>query len=325
MKVKGRDKLAFIVLIVLIFLLWRQLLFGSAGTITEITGPTQITRGEEKIKGALKVGVESNDRVETLDSKTGITFVDDTHVTISEHSKLILDEFVFDPKSSSGKIGLKAPLGTVRYLSGKIARNNHNNVNVTTPTASIAVRGTDFSMTVDETGKSLIILLPTKIGNKYVVGKIDVTTMAGTVTLDKAFEGTVATAFNLKPSTPVIFKLDGNDVDNNLILSNPKKEESSLDKARAAAYAMEQEELQKTAQLYAMTKAIEKLDASSFVFVQDQADASKNKLQTTFKSNTIKIIVPNGENVTVNYTYAGGTATAKNGTGTGVTINITQR
>jgi len=318
MKVKGN-------ILIALFLLYYQSLFASAGTITEITGPTQITRGEEKIKGGLKVGIESNDKVETLNSKTGITFIDDTHVTVSEHSKLIIDDFVFDPKSSSGKIGLKAPLGTVRYLSGKIARNNHNNVNVTTPTASIAVRGTDFSMTVDETGKSLIILLPTKIGNKYVVGKIDVTTMAGTVTLDKAFEGTVATAFNLKPSTPVIFKLDGNDVDNNLILSNPKKEESSLDKARAAAYAMEQEELQKTAQLYAMTKAIEKLDASSFVFVQDQADASKNKLQTTFKSNTIKIIVPNGENVTVNYTYAGGTATAKNGTGTGVTINITQR
>ena len=312
-------------ILIALFLLYSQSLFASAGSITEITGPTQITRGKEKIKGGLKVGIESNDKVETLNSKTGITFIDDTHVTVSEHSKLIIDDFVFDPKSSSGKIGLKAPLGTVRYLSGKIARNNHNNVNVTTPTASIAVRGTDFSMTVDETGKSLIILLPTKIGNKYVVGKIDVTTMAGTVTLDKAFEGTVATAFNLKPSTPVIFKLDGNDVDNNLILSNPKKEESSLDKARAAAYAMEQEELQKTAQLYAMTKAIEKLDASSFVFVQDQADASKNKLQTTFKSNTIKIIVPNGENVTVNYTYAGGTATAKNGTGTGVTINITQR
>ena len=318
MKVRGN-------ILIALFLLYCQSLYASAGTITEITGPTQITRGEEKIKGGLKVGIESNDRVETLNSKTGITFIDDTHVTVSEHSKLIIDDFVFDPKSSSGKIGLKAPLGTVRYLSGKIARNNHNNVNVTTPTASIAVRGTDFSMTVDETGKSLIILLPTKIGNKYVVGKIDVTTMAGTVTLDKAFEGTVATAFNLKPTAPVIFKLDGNDVDNNLILSNPKKEESPLDKARAAAYAMEQEELQKTAQLYAMTKAIEKLDASSFVFVQDQADASKNKLQTTFKSNTIKIIVPNGENVTVNYTYAGGTATAKNGTGTGVTINITQR
>ena len=322
---KKSEKVLFTLFVILIFLLWADLVHGAAGQITEITGPTQITRGSDKIIAALKTGIESNDRVETLNSKTGITFADETHVTISEHSKLILDEFVFDPKSSSGKIGLKAPLGTVRYFSGKIAHNNHNNVNVRTPTASIAVRGTDFSMVVSETGKSLIILLPTKVGNKYVVGRIDVTTMAGTVTLDKAFEGTVATAFNLKPTAPVIFKLDGNDVDNNLILSNPKKEESALDKARAAAYAMEQEELQKTAQMYATAKAIEKLDASSFVFVQDQADASKNKLQTTFKSNTIKIIVPNGENVTVNYTYAGGTATAKNGTGTGVTINITQK
>jgi biotin carboxyl carrier protein len=311
--------------VIILFLLISSTLFGSAGQITEISGPTQITRGSDKIKGALKVGIESNDKIETLNSKTGITFADDTHVTISEHSKLLIDDFVYDSKSSSGKIGLKAPLGTVRYFSGKIAHNNHNNVNVRTPTASIAVRGTDFSMVVDETGKSLIILLPTKIGNKYVVGKIDVTTLAGTVTLDQAFQGTVATSFDSKPSAPVIFKLEGNDVDNSLILSNPKKEDTALEKAQAAQMALEQEQQQRSAQLYATTKAIERIDAASFIFVQAAEDASKNKLKSNFKGNVISITVPNGENITVNYKYQGGNVSAKNGTGTGVIMNIEQR
>jgi len=322
---KKSEKLLFTLLVILIFLLWCSLVYGSAGQVTEITGPTQITRGSDKIIAALKTGIESNDKVETLNSKTGITFADETHVTISEHSKLLVDDFVYDPKSSSGKIGLKAPLGTVRYFSGKIAHNNRNNVKVSTPTASIAVRGTDFSMVVDETGKSLIILLPTKIGNKYIVGKIEVTTLAGTVTLDQAFEGTVTTSFNTKPSAPVIFKLDGNDVDNSLILSNPKKEDTALEKAQAAQMALEQEQQQRSAQLYATTKAIERIDAASFIFVQAAEDASKNKLKSNFKGNVISITIPNGENITVNYKYQGGNVSAKNGTGTGVVMNIEQR
>jgi len=322
---KKSEKFLFTLLVILIFLLWVNHVRGAAGQVTEITGPTQITRGSDKIIAALKTGIESNDKVETLNSKTGITFADETHVTISEHSKLLVDDFVYDPKSSSGKIGLKAPLGTVRYFSGKIAHNNRNNVKVSTPTASIAVRGTDFSMVVDETGKSLIILLPTKIGNKYIVGKIEVTTLAGTVTLDQAFEGTVTTSFNTKPSAPVIFKLDGNDVDNSLILSNPKKEDTALEKAQAAQMALEQEQQQRSAQLYATTKAIERIDAASFIFVQAAEDASKNKLKSNFKGNVISITVPNGENITVNYKYQGGNVSAKNGTGTGVVMNIEQR
>jgi len=322
---KKSEKFLFTLLVILIFLLWVNHVRGAAGQVTEITGPTQITRGSDKIIAALKTGIESNDKVETLNSKTGITFADETHVTISEHSKLLIDDFVYDPKSSSGKIGLKAPLGTVRYFSGKIAHNNRNNVKISTPTASIAVRGTDFSMVVDETGKSLIILLPTKIGNKYVIGKIDVTTLAGTVTLDQAFQGTVATSFDSKPSAPVIFKLEGNDVDNSLILSNPKKEDTALEKAQAAQIALEQEQQQRSAQLYATTKAIERIDAASFIFVQAAEDASKNKLKSNFKGNVISITVPNGENITVNYKYQGGNVSAKNGTGTGVVMNIEQR
>ena len=321
MKVSGNEKFTFIALILLILLLWCQLLYGSAGTITEITGKTRITRGDQFITGELKTGIESMDKVETLDSKTGITFIDDTHVTVGEHSKLVIDDFVFDPKSSSGKLGIKASFGTVRYLSGRIAHNKSSNVNVITPTASIAVRGTDFSMSVDESGKSLIILLPTKVGNEYVVGKIDVTTLAGTVTLDKAFQGTTAATVNMLPSKPVIFKMDTDSVGNNLILAVPTHEQTPEEKAmqKAALDLLEQE--QEVSNLYAQARAKES-KGDKFVFVDDQAN---KKLEGGEKGNKLKITVAKGENVTVNYYYVGGSSTAKNGTGTGVTINITQK
>ena len=76
-----------IALIIILSILTHNVIFGSAGQITEITGPTQITRGSDKILAVLKTGIESNDRIETLNSKTEITFIDDTHVTVGEHSK----------------------------------------------------------------------------------------------------------------------------------------------------------------------------------------------------------------------------------------------
>ena len=83
-----------------------------------------------------------------------------TRVDVTEHSKLVIDEFVYDPNKKTGKLSLKASLGTVRYASGQIAKNNPTSIKITTPTATIGVRGTDFSMTVDELGSSTIILLP---------------------------------------------------------------------------------------------------------------------------------------------------------------------
>ena len=62
-------------------------------------------------------------------------------------------------------------MGTVRYASGQIAKANPQQVGIQTPTATIAVRGTDFSMTVDEVGQSLVMLVPSckdEIGRAHV-------------------------------------------------------------------------------------------------------------------------------------------------------------
>ena len=65
-----------------------------------------------------------------------------------------------NPATKTGTLSIKASLGTIRYASGLIAKNSKQNVKIETPTATIGVRGTDFTMTVDELGGSTIILLP---------------------------------------------------------------------------------------------------------------------------------------------------------------------
>ena len=186
------------------------------GTLNEVQGSAiEIKRSKNSIIGKLNTAVESMDAVSVGSrSQVNITFKDNTKVKITENSRLVLDDFVFDPKKSdAGKLGMKVALGTVRYASGQVAKNNPQSVNIKTPTASIAVRGTDFAMTVDEVGRSLVVLLPscedqTKVGNYQIqgnctVGAIDVMTDAGLVSLNTAYTATYVTDSQQPPLPPV--------------------------------------------------------------------------------------------------------------------------
>tara|TARA_Y100000114_G_C11739832_1_gene318307 strand:+ start:270 stop:1397 length:1128 start_codon:yes stop_codon:yes gene_type:complete len=179
--------------------------------------------GEENIS-VEGLDVFSYDVVKTGNGKTAISFIDDTRVDVTEHSKLIIDEFVYDPANNKGSLSIKASLGTIRYASGQIAKKYAQNVNIETPTATIGVRGTDFSMTVDEIGGSTIILLPSCDTRGYCyVGEIEVETDAGFVIMNQAFQATVVTTGESKPMKPVILDLDENMIGNLLIIQKPQE------------------------------------------------------------------------------------------------------
>ncbi len=65
-----------------------------------------VNRSGEALTAELQLGVESYDDVRTGNSRVGLTFIDDSVVRLTEHSKLILDEVIFDPDPSKSKIGL---------------------------------------------------------------------------------------------------------------------------------------------------------------------------------------------------------------------------
>ena len=197
----------------------------SIGDVIIQEGNTVIERkdGTENTS-EIDLDVFSYDVVKTGKGKTAIEFVDATRVDVTEHSRLVIDEFVYDPATKTGSLSIKASLGTIRYASGLIAKNSKQNVKIETPTATIGVRGTDFTMTVDELGGSTIILLPScdTNGNCFV-GEIDVTSDAGQVILNQAFQATVVTTSASTPMKPVILDLDDEMISNLLILSKPKE------------------------------------------------------------------------------------------------------
>jgi hypothetical protein len=71
-------------------------------------------------------------------------------------------------------MALTFALGTTRFISGNLSKLDKQNINFKTPTANIAIRGTDFTATVNELGESLIILLPDAYGLSS--GEIEVIT-----------------------------------------------------------------------------------------------------------------------------------------------------
>ena len=205
------------------------------GTITEqANNPASIQRSKTTLTGTKGTGVEMEDAVKTSQGKVGITFADDTRVQVNENSKLVIDDFVYDPKKpAAGKLALNMAGGTVRYASGAIAHNNPSKVAINTPTATIAVRGTDFTATVDELGASTIILLPSCADRvksvdqlstndkNCVTGIIDVITDAGMVTLDKPFQATRVESRGTAPLKPTVLNLSVDAMNGLLILTPP--------------------------------------------------------------------------------------------------------
>ena len=217
----------------LLITLYASQAWASIGQVTQLKGNGVIDRkdGEQGIVVEKDLDVFSYDTVKTGNGKVGIEFIDDTRVDVTQHSKLIIDEFVYDPNSKTGKLSLKASLGTVRYASGQIAKNSATEVKITTPTATIGVRGTDFTMTIDEIGSSTIILLPScDSTGACLVGEIAVDSAAGQVILNQAFQVTVVDTIQSNPMRPVILDLDENMINNLLIVAKPKKIEQQQEK-----------------------------------------------------------------------------------------------
>ena len=214
--------------------------FATIGEVSISTGSAVIDRqdGNKGITVEKELDVLSYDTIKTGDGKVGIKFIDDTRVDVTEHSKLVIDEFVYDPNTKTGSLSLKASLGTVRYASGQIAKNSKQNVKISTPTATIAVRGTDFAMTVNEIGGSTIVLLPSCDGNgNCYVGEIEVQTDAGFVIMNQAFQATQVDTMESKPLKPVLLDLDIDMINNLLIVSQPKEIESAVEEEKLKAVA----------------------------------------------------------------------------------------
>ena len=197
---------------------------GKAGSIVRLSG--------EELTANLQTDIISFDEVETENGRLKIQFVDETQVSLTEHTYMEIDEYVYDPDPSKSKMALNFVQGTARFATGGLGLVPKENIQIQTPTATIGIRGTDFTTTVDELGRSLVILLPDADCDDAVrleegcrpSGSITVTNDGGTVVLEEAFQAVMVSTFETSPTNPVIIMdLDLNMIDNMFIVSEPKE------------------------------------------------------------------------------------------------------
>jgi len=197
---------------------------GKPGSIVRTTG--------EELTAELDTGIQSYDNVETENGRLRIKFVDDTQVSLTEHTLIEITDYVYDPDPSKSKMAMNFVSGTARFATGSLGLVPKENIMIETPTATIGIRGTDFTTTVDELGRSLVILLPDANCDDKVKleegcrpsGSITVTNDGGTVVLEEAFQAVMVSTFETAPTNPVVLiDLDLNQIDNMFIVSKPEE------------------------------------------------------------------------------------------------------
>ena len=210
-----------------------EVISSQIGEIVESTGEGKIVReAGNSISLSNIPPIELNDTAETSNGRMLIEFLDKAELSLTEHTKVYIDKVYYDPDPSKSKMTMRMALGTARFASGRLGMVNKNNIDIQTPTASIAVRGTDFTTTIDELGRSLVILLPDEFGNPS--GEITVFNDGGAIILNEAYAATMVSSYDSPPTRQITMRgITSSMIDNMFIVSPPPEVKEAIDEQLA--------------------------------------------------------------------------------------------
>lgn len=200
----------------------------SVGEVEESTGVGSLLRSGETLQSSVGTDIVLYDEAKTENGRMLIRFLDDEELALTENTYAFIDEAYYDPDPSLSRMSIQMVRGTARFASGQGARIRKANINVQTPTAQITIRGTNFTTTIDELGRSLIVLLPDEDG-VTPSGEIDVTNEGGTVTLTESYAATMVSSLEQPPTPPVtIQNITLNMIDNMFIVNPPSEVKQAI-------------------------------------------------------------------------------------------------
>jgi hypothetical protein len=145
---------------------------------TKVVSPAEV----EKQPAAVGTLAHMNDQLRTgAKARLQVSFRDSTQLNLGENATVVVDRFVYNPDASSGEVVLKTGVAAFRMATGKISELTDKKITVTTPFATIGVRGTDFWWGPIDGHFGVLMLSESKV---------EVRNEAGAVLLDKAGYGT---------------------------------------------------------------------------------------------------------------------------------------
>ena len=138
-------------LAVILFSVSAAALAADAGEIKVVRGAAHIERGSERVPAKVGLPIQEADRVVTgIDGTVGITFADNSLLSIGPSSTFAIDRYVFDSTTHAGKFDSTLSKGTLAVVSGKMVKQSPEAMHVHTPSAVMGVRGTDFVVRISD-------------------------------------------------------------------------------------------------------------------------------------------------------------------------------
>ena len=93
---------------------------------------------------------------------TQILLLDQSTFTVGEDSEVVMDTFVFDPKTNDGKIVASVKQGSLKVISGLISKKNPDSLTVKVPEGTLGSRGTEFQTIVSKGKTDTLLIGPGK-------------------------------------------------------------------------------------------------------------------------------------------------------------------
>jgi len=121
------------------------------GQIKNLSGTVHVERDGQKLAAASGMGVRQSDVLVTgADGSVGVTFLDNSLLSIGPGSALAIDRYSFDSTTHDGHFDASLKRGTLAVVSGRIVKRSPEAMRVRTPSAIMGVRGTEFVVKVEE-------------------------------------------------------------------------------------------------------------------------------------------------------------------------------
>ena len=136
--------------VLFILLTLSALVWSNIGNIAALKGKAEIVRDSKALMIKSGMILEVQDRIITSNqSRVQVILKDDTVITIGPDTSFVFDKYTYGTKSNS-EIAMHIDRGFFRSVTGKIGKLAPERFKVKTVSATIGIRGTDFSALVSD-------------------------------------------------------------------------------------------------------------------------------------------------------------------------------
>ncbi|MFN5124826.1 MAG: FecR domain-containing protein, partial [Bradyrhizobium sp.] len=169
------------------------------GNVATLTGTATVTRNNTTTPLQIRDDIFANDDVATsATSSLGITFNDGTTFNLRANARITIDNYVYEDGGQQNSALFNVAKGTAAFVAPAVAKTG--NMKISTPTATLGIRGTTGLVEVPEGARATsnnvgIKLYPDADGH---VGRIEVNDRSG-ASLGVLTRG--ASGFAIRPGT----------------------------------------------------------------------------------------------------------------------------